>query len=201
MGRNGAGKTTTMKAIMGILKARTGHITFDGNVMDKWSTGQRSRAGISYVPQGRGIFPYLTVYENLLMGFESSPGNKLDNEALEEQYELFPILKTMRKRMAGTLSGGQQQQLALARALVCRPKVLLLDEPTEGIQPSIIYEIESLLISLSQADEISILVVEQFFDFARAVADQFYIMETGQIVESGPIAEFTDDIAKTYLAV
>ena len=201
MGRNGAGKTTAMKAIMGLLKARTGTISLAGEPLDRLTTSQRSRAGISYVPQGRGIFPYLSVYENLLMGFESYPGGKIDHQALEEQFEQFSILKTMRHRVAGTLSGGQQQQLALARALVSRPKLLLLDEPTEGIQPSIVYEIEELLISLSRNSDISILVVEQFLDFARTVADQFYIMETGQIVESGPIANFSDDIATTYLAV
>lgn len=201
LGRNGVGKTTFMKSVMGTIRARNGSVSLDGQSLSGHPASRRARAGIGYVPQGRGIFPYLTVYENLLMGFERAPRQKVDPEAIEEMYTLFPILKTMRRRVAGTLSGGQQQQLAIARALVSRPKLLLLDEPTEGIQPSIMLEIEQVLLNLQERGGISILVVEQFLDFALQVADYFYIMETGAIVQEGPIEAFNDDIAKTYLAV
>lgn len=201
MGRNGAGKTTLMKSIMGIVKAKKGKLEMGDTVLTKRTTGQRARSGIGYVPQGRGIFPYLTVYENILMGFEAATPNKPDNQIIEQMYEQFPVLETMKGRIAGTLSGGQQQQLAIARALVSRPKLLLLDEPTEGIQPSIVFEIEQLIVRLSREMGISVLVVEQFLDFARSVADHFYIMETGQIVEHGMINGFTDVIAKKYLSV
>jgi len=201
LGRNGVGKTTFMKTVMGVVKARHGMIKLSGEDITTYSTSQRARVGIGYVPQGRGIFPYLTVYENLLMGFEATPKRQVEADILEEMYHLFPVLKTMQKRVAGTLSGGQQQQLAIARALVGRPKLLLLDEPTEGIQPSIMLEIEEVIISLQAHSNITILVVEQFLDFALAIADYFYIMETGVIVEQGPIANFNDDLAKLYLAV
>ncbi|MCB0187213.1 MAG: ATP-binding cassette domain-containing protein, partial [Caldilineaceae bacterium] len=137
MGRNGVGKTTLLKSIMGLLKLRRGEMHLDDANMTNWATSQRARAGIGYVPQGRGIFPYLTVYENLLMGFEATDPRQPDLEAVEEVYTTFPVLKEMRKRVAGTLSGGQQQQLAFGRVLARRPSLLLLDEPTEGIQPSI----------------------------------------------------------------
>ncbi len=133
MGRNGVGKSTLLKTIMGLLKVKSGRIQFDGRLITKDSPNKRAQAGIGYVPQGRGIFPYLTVYENLLMGFEAVPAKHVAPDAIEEMYDLFPVLKTMQRRLAGTLSGGQQQQLANARALVSRPKLLVLDEPTEGI--------------------------------------------------------------------
>lgn len=201
LGRNGVGKTTLMKSVMGLLKARQGTIHLAGTDLTTATTSQRARAGIGYVPQGRGIFPYLTVYENLLMGFERAPGNKIDLEALERMFALFPVLKEMRRRVAGTLSGGQQQQLAIARALVRRPKLLLLDEPTEGIQPSIMLEIAEVILKLQAEGNIAILVVEQFLDFALQVADYFYIMETGAIAKEGSIEAFNDEIARTYLAV
>ena len=201
LGRNGVGKTTLMKSIMGLVKARQEVIRLDGTDLTTAATSQRARAGIGYVPQGRGIFPYLTVYENLLMGFERAPRNKIDLEALESMFALFPILKTMRNRVAGTLSGGQQQQLAIARALVCRPKLLLLDEPTEGIQPSIMLEIAEIILKLQAEGDIAILVVEQFLDFALQVAGYFYIMETGTIVKEGSINEFNNEMARVYLAV
>lgn len=201
MGRNGAGKTTFMKSVMGLVKSKQGDVYFGDTPLNRLTTGQRSRAGISYVPQGRGIFPYLTVYENLLMGFESAQPNRPDPAMVQEMYTQFPVLEQMKGRIAGTLSGGQQQQLAIARAIVSRPKLLLLDEPTEGIQPSIVQEIEELIVKFSREMGISVLVVEQFLDFARAVADQFYIMETGQIVEQGDISDFSDQIAQKYLAV
>lgn len=201
LGRNGVGKTTFMKSVMGTVKTRQGEIKLAGKNLSGYPASQRARAGIGYVPQGRGIFPYLTVYENLLMGFERVPRQKLDLSAIEEMYTLFPVLKDMRRRVAGTLSGGQQQQLAIARALVSRPKLLLLDEPTEGIQPSIMLEIEQVILALQDKGSITILVVEQFLDFALQVADYFYIMETGTIVKEGPIEEFNDEVARTYLAV
>ncbi|GAB4421217.1 MAG: urea ABC transporter ATP-binding subunit UrtE [Anaerolineae bacterium] len=201
LGRNGVGKTTFMKSVMGTIRTRQGEIKLAGENLSGYPASQRARAGIGYVPQGRGIFPYLTVYENLLMGFERVPRQKLDLSAIEEMYTLFPVLKDMRRRVAGTLSGGQQQQLAIARALVSRPKLLLLDEPTEGIQPSIMLEIEQVILTLQDQGGIAILVVEQFLDFALQVADYFYIMETGTIVKEGPIEEFNDEVARTYLAV
>ncbi len=201
MGRNGMGKTTLLKAIMGILRARPGRIEWDGADMTTWAPAQRARAGIGYVPQGRGIFPYLTVYENLLMGFEAVPKQRVDLLVIEEMYQLFPVLKEMRKRTAGTLSGGQQQQLAIARALVRRPKLLLLDEPTEGIQPSIMLEIEALIVTLRQQQQMAILLVEQFLDFARSVADRFYLLETGKIVAQGPMQEWSETLVQEYLGV
>jgi urea transport system ATP-binding protein len=201
LGRNGVGKTTLMKTIIGVNSSRKGKIILDGQDLSHYQPNQRAWAGIGYVPQGRGIFPYLSVYENLLMGFEASGKYKFDQAALDEMYELFPVLKEMRQRVAGTLSGGQQQQLAIARALVRCPKLLLLDEPTEGIQPSIMLEIEEVILSLQAHKDISILVVEQFLDFALSIADYFYIMETGHIVEKGSIEQFNDEIAHTYLSV
>ena len=201
MGRNGVGKTTLLKAIMGVLKPWAGSVTFEGQDLTSWSPSQRARAGIGYVPQGRGIFPYLTVYENLLMGLEARGDRQAPADAVEEMYALFPVVKQMRARTAGTLSGGQQQQLALARALVRRPKLLVLDEPTEGIQPSIMLEIEDLILSLKARKQISILLVEQFLDFALGVASYHYIMETGTIVRQGPIEAFDHAAAREYLAV
>jgi urea transport system ATP-binding protein len=201
MGRNGVGKTTLLKAIMGVLKPWAGSVTFEGQDLTPWSPSQRARAGIGYVPQGRGIFPYLTVYENLLMGLEARGDRQAPADAVEEMYALFPVVKQMRARTAGTLSGGQQQQLALARALVRRPKLLVLDEPTEGIQPSIMLEIEDLILSLKARKQISILLVEQFLDFALGVASYHYIMETGTIVRQGPIEAFDHAAAREYLAV
>jgi urea transport system ATP-binding protein len=199
MGRNGVGKTTMLKALMGTLKVRTGSILFDGADMTTMPPHQRARAGIGYVPQGRGIFPYLTVFENLCMGFESVPGARIDPDGIDRMYATFPILKQMSRRVAGTLSGGQQQQLAIARALVRRPRLLLLDEPTEGIQPSIMHEIEDVIVSLQQQGDMAILLVEQFVDFALGVAEHFYVMQTGRIVAEGAVRDFRQEIAKEYL--
>jgi urea transport system ATP-binding protein len=201
MGRNGVGKTTLLKSIMGVLKPSQGQVYWGDAEMTQWSASQRACAGIGYVPQGRGIFPYLTVYENLLMGFEARPGRKPDSGALEEIYGLFPVLKQMRNRLAGALSGGQQQQLAFGRVLVRRPQLLLLDEPTEGIQPSIMHEIEGLILKLHQQGQIAILLVEQFLDFALNVGNYFYMMETGAIVMQGDAAHFDTEAAKEYMAV
>ncbi len=201
LGRNGVGKTTLMKTIMGVVKTRQGKIELDGTDVTTARTSRRAKSGIGYVPQGRGIFPYLSVYENIEMGFEATEGGLVKQDVVEEMYHMFPVLRDMRKRVAGTLSGGQQQQLAIARALASQPKLLLLDEPTEGIQPSIMLEIEEVLLALQEKGGISILLVEQFLDFALAVSDYFYIMETGTIVKEGPLTEFSDDIAKEYLSV
>ncbi|MCS6826191.1 MAG: urea ABC transporter ATP-binding subunit UrtE [Caldilinea sp.] len=203
MGRNGVGKTTLMKSIMGVLKPYSGDIYFEGQRITHWQASQRARSGFGYVPQGRGIFPHLTVYENLLMGFEAAGWMRRDEReaALEEVYSLFPVLKEMRHRMAGALSGGQQQQLAFGRVLLRRPKLLLLDEPTEGIQPSIMLEIEELILRLRERGEMSILLVEQFLDFALNVGSYFYVMETGAIVLEGDVHSFDRAAAKEYLAV
>ena len=201
MGRNGVGKTTLLKAIMGVLKTRTGHIKFQEHDITRSASHVRAQAGIGYVPQGRGIFPYLTVYENLLMGFEALPDKRVDLDAIGEVYELFPVLKIMQARVAGTLSGGQQQQLAIGRVLVRRPKLLLLDEPTEGIQPSIVMEIEHVISNLRDQRSMGILLVEQFLDFALSIADRCYVMEKGSIVFNSPASEFDQSIAKQYLAV
>jgi len=201
MGRNGVGKTTLLKAIMGVLRTRTGQIHFDDKDITRSLSHQRAQAGIGYVPQGRGIFPYLSVYENLLMGFEALPSKRIDQNAIAEVYDLFPVLKTMQARVAGTLSGGQQQQLAIARVLVRRPKLLLLDEPTEGIQPSIVMEIEQVISSLQKQQSMAILLVEQFLDFALSIADRCYVMEKGVIVFNSPASEFDQTVAKQYLAV
>ena len=201
MGRNGVGKSTLLKTIMGLLKAKSGRIQFDGKLITNDAPNKRAQAGIGYVPQGRGIFPYLTVYENLLMGFEAVAAKHVAPDAVQEMYELFPVLKTMQRRLAGTLSGGQQQQLAIARALVSRPKLLVLDEPTEGIQPSIVLEIEKLILSLRQQGNMSILLVEQFLDFALGIADYCYIMEKGSIVSKGPTGDLQQSVVKEYLSV
>ena len=201
LGRNGVGKTTLLKAIMGVLKTRAGRVALDDADLSRATASERARAGIAYVPQGRGIFPYLTVYENLVLGFEALPRRQPNPAALEQMYALFPVLRQMRGRVAGTLSGGQQQQLALARALVREPRVLLLDEPTEGIQPSIMQQIEEVIVELRREGRMAILLVEQFLDFALDVGDHFYVLDTGAVVARGPIADFSADIAHTYLAV
>jgi urea transport system ATP-binding protein len=199
MGRNGVGKTTLIRSIVGLLPLRDGRVELDGRDVSGDEPHRRARAGIGYVPQGRGIFPYLTVRENLLMGFEAVDG--VDPAALEEVETLFPVLARMAGRTAGTLSGGQQQQLAIGRALVRRPRLLLLDEPTEGIQPSIVQEIEDLVRSLREQRETSILLVEQFLDFALAVADRYYVMENGTIVAHGVGSELADHTVREHLAV
>lgn len=201
LGRNGVGKTTLIKSIMGLLRPRTGRVLLGGSDVTHWSPSRRARAGVGYVPQGRGIFPHLTVYENLLIGFEAAPKRKVDAAALEEAYTLFPVLKQMRTRLAGTLSGGQQQQLAFARVLVRRPQLLLLDEPTEGIQPSIMAQIEDLISSLREQGRTSILLVEQYLDFALNVGNYFYVMQTGAIVMHGATSDFDSAAAREYLAV
>ena len=201
MGRNGVGKTTLLKAIMGLLPSIKGELLLDKQPMTRWSPPERARGGIGYVPQGRGIFPYLSVYENLLMGFEAVNHQRVDSEALDHAYTIFPILKQFGKRVAGTLSGGQQQQLAFARVLVRKPDLLLLDEPTEGIQPSIMQEIEELILRLREEGKMTILLVEQFLDFALNVGNYFYVMETGAIVMQGESGHFDAEAAKEFLSV
>jgi urea transport system ATP-binding protein len=202
MGRNGMGKTTLLKAIMGLLRPQQGSIALNDVDITRMLPYRRARAGIGYVPQGRGIFPYLTVYENLLMGLEASPKHtKPLEEIVEEIYAIFPVLKTMTKRVAGTLSGGQQQQLAIGRALMSQPRLLLLDEPTEGIQPNIVEEIEHLIVTLRDTRGITILLVEQFLDFALGVANQCYVIEKGHIVASGEPSQLDTNIIREHLSV
>lgn len=201
IGRNGVGKTTLLKTIMGLLSPRIGQVHYQGSCLTKRPPNQRVRLGIGYVPQGREIIPRLTVGENLLLGFEARPGGRQGNERIpEEIFDLFPILKTMLTRRGGDLSGGQQQQLAIARALVGQPQLLLLDEPTEGIQPSVVLEIEAVVKRIIQETGISVLLVEQHLHFVRQ-ADRYYAMQKGGIVANGFTADLSQDIIQAFLAV
>jgi len=199
LGRNGMGKSTLLKCLMGLLPVRSGTISFQGRDITGFPSYSRVRLGIGYVPQGREIFPRLTVEENLLMGLAARYNG--DARIPDEIYELFPVLKEMRRRRGGDLSGGQQQQLAIARALAGRPKLLILDEPTEGIQPSIIKDIERVIRRLAQGGEMAILLVEQYYDFARSLADHFYVMARGEIVKSGKGRDLDAENARSYLAL
>ncbi len=207
MGRNGVGKTTTLRTITGLLPVRTGAILFGGKPIHALPTDQRARLGIGYVPQGRDIFPHLTVEENLRVGLVVHSRKGADAAAaLERVFELFPVLKEMLARKGGVLSGGQQQQLAIGRALLCDPKLLILDEPTEGIQPSIIEQIGDTLrrlrtIPRPDGTGLAILLVEQYVDFCRAVADRYYALDRGTVVSSGAIADLTDEVVRTHLQV
>ena len=224
LGRNGVGKTTLLKCLMGLVPARTGAITFDGKDITGAASHARVKAGIGYVPQGREIFPRLTVEENLRMGLATKPGGTPIPERI---FEMFPVLKQMLKRRGGDLSGGQQQQLAIGRALAFGPKLLILDEPTEGIQPSIIKDIERAIRvvaaskpNLDQAKksaerqevmdaiqkvaatgEVAILLVEQYYDFARSLADQYLLMERGEIIRRGAGADMDKDGVRELLSV
>jgi urea transport system ATP-binding protein len=200
IGRNGVGKTTLLKTIMGLLKPRTGSIKITGEIINNISTDKRARLGIGYVPQGREIIPRLTVKENLLLGFEARLQRPKNPEIPEEIFSLFPVLKTMLDRLGGDLSGGQQQQLAIARALMGKPRLLLLDEPTEGIQPSIILEIESAVRRIIETTGISVLLVEQHLHFVRQ-ADWYYAMQKGGIVAAGETSELSKDVIQRFLAV
>jgi urea transport system ATP-binding protein len=199
MGRNGVGKTTLLKTITGRLPARSGKVSFGDREVTKLPSFRRARLGLGYAPQGREIFGQLTVYENLLIGLDGCRNG--DRSVPEEIFDLFPVLKQMLRRKGGDLSGGQQQQLAIGRALVSKPTMLLLDEPTEGIQPSIIQEIERAIRRLRDRGTVGILLVEQYLDFAQRLADAFAVMEKGEIVTRGPIAELTPDVIKRHLAV
>ena len=200
IGRNGVGKSTLLKTIMGLLKPRSGTINLAGELINSKSPDQRAKLGIGYIPQGREIIPRLTVKENLLLGLEARKKQVKKAEIPEEVFSLFPVLKTMLSRMGGDLSGGQQQQLAIARALMGEPQLLVLDEPTEGIQPSIILEIEAAVRRIVETTGISVLLVEQHLHFVRQ-ADYYYAMQKGGIVASGSTAELSQDVIQRFLAV
>ncbi len=199
LGRNGVGKTTLLRSIIGLNKLNKGSIVYDSKDISKDPTYQRSRKGIAYIPQGREIIPYLSVLDNLKLGFAAS--RKKVQKIPGEIFEFFPMLKQHLNRQGGLLSGGQQQQLAIARGLMCNPKIMLLDEPTEGIQPSIVQEIEDTLRRINQDKGITIMVVEQKIEFARLLAKKFFIMEKGAIVTQGSTQDLTDSLLHRYLAV
>lgn len=184
LGRNGVGKTTLLKCLMGLLPAKSGDIIWQGKTINRYKPHQRVQDGIAYVPQGREIFPRLTVEENLLMGLSRFSGTQ-GSRVPQEIYQLFPVLQEMKGRRGGDLSGGQQQQLAIGRALASKPKLLILDEPTEGIQPSVIKEIGAVIRQLAQRGEMAILLVEQFYDFAAELADSYLVMSRGEIIQQG----------------
>ncbi|AFY72275.1 urea ABC transporter, ATP-binding protein UrtE [Synechococcus sp. PCC 7502] len=203
IGRNGVGKTTLLKTLMGLIKPRGGYINFDGKAIANKTSDQRARMGIGYVPQGREVIPRLTVKENLILGLEALTDRqktKPSKDIPEEIFELFPVLKTMLSRLGGDLSGGQQQQLAIARALMGKPKLLVLDEPTEGIQPSIILEIEAAVRKIVATTGLSVLLVEQHLHFVKQ-ADRYYAMQKGSIVSSGATSELSNDVIQQFLAV
>ncbi|BBH44094.1 urea ABC transporter ATP-binding subunit UrtE [Pseudomonas sp. KU43P] len=184
LGRNGVGKTTLLRCLMGLVPPREGSVEWEGKTITTLKPQQRVQAGIAYVPQGREIFPRLTVEENLLMGLSRFSAREA-REVPAFIYELFPVLEQMKQRRGGDLSGGQQQQLAIGRALASRPRLLILDEPTEGIQPSVIKEIGAVIRRLAERGDMAILLVEQFYDFAEALADQYLVMARGEIIQRG----------------
>jgi urea transport system ATP-binding protein len=199
MGRNGMGKTTLLKCVMGLLPATSGSVTFDGVDLLKCHAEERARIGIGYVPQGREIFSHLTVQENLSVGLGV---RKNGTRAIPPRiFDLFPVLKQMLNRRGGDLSGGQQQQLAIGRALVLEPKLLILDEPTEGIQPNIVHEIGDIVLKLNKEEGLAVLLVEQKLPFARRVASEFSILANGRRVAAGSIGELTDDVVRAHLSV
>ena len=198
MGRNGVGKTTLLRAVMGLLPVRSGEIVFDSQDIARRPAYTRADIGIGYVPQGREIFPLMTVEENLMVGLSNAGrGARLPARI----FELFPVLKTMLGRRGGDLSGGQQQQLAIGRALAIDPKLLILDEPNEGIQPNIVQQIGEVITHLNREEGLTVLLVEQKLPFARRVASRFNIMEKGRIVAGGEIGELSDDLVQAHLAV
>src|SRR5215510_351224 len=196
LGRNGVGKTTLLKCLAGLLPARSGSIHFDGKDVTKLPPYQRARLGFGYVPQGREIFPRLTVEENLRLGLATAPSSTPIPKRI---FDMFPVFGEMMHRRGGDLSGGQQQQLAIGRALAMSPKLLVLDEPTEGIQPSIIKDIERAIRALAATGEMAILLVEQYYDFARSLADQYLVMERGEIVARGRGADMDADGVRALL--
>ncbi len=199
LGRNGVGKTSLLRAIIGLQSIATGQIKWHGEDITRLSSHDRARRNIAYVPQGREIFPLLTVEENLRTGFAALP--KPLRTIPDDVFELFPILQDMLTRRGGDLSGGQQQQLAIARALVTRPRLILLDEPTEGIQPSIIKEIERVIRHLRGKGEMAILLVEQYFDFARGLADTYTVMDRGSVVLAGNKEDMVESDVRRRLTV
>jgi len=200
LGRNGVGKTTLLKCLMGVLPVAAGDITFEGRDITRLRPHQRAALGIAYVPQGRDIFARLTVEENLRMGMAIRSGRKA-SVIKDEVYDLFPVLRDMLHRRGGDLSGGQQQQLAIARALLAEPELIILDEPTEGIQPSIIKDIGRVIGLLRRRGDIGILLCEQYFDFARELSDTFVVMSRGEVVASGVQADMDSAEVRKHLAV
>ncbi len=198
LGRNGVGKTTLLRSLMGVVRVAAGSVRLDGRDITHAAPYERVRAGIGYVPQGREIFPRLTVEENLLMGLATRPARTAIPERI---FEMFPVLRSMMQRRGGDLSGGQQQQLAIGRALAMNPRLLILDEPTEGIQPSIIKDIERAIRRLAESGDMSILLVEQYYDFARSLADHYVVMERGEVVMQGLGADMERDRVRERLAV
>ena len=203
LGRNGMGKTTLLKCLMGLLPVKSGAIEFDGKDLTRMRPDQRARAGIGYVPQGREIFSRLSVAENLKIAIEATPAARRNGERAVPDwiYETFPILEAFAHRRGGDLSGGQQQQLAIARALVTRPTLLILDEPTEGISPIVIHQIERVIASLAARRTMAILLVEQDYDFARSLADRYFVIQRGEIVREGPGDRMDADGLRELLAV
>jgi urea transport system ATP-binding protein len=198
LGRNGVGKTTLLKCVMGLLRIQSGSISLNGQRIDGLRPDARARLGLGYVPQGREVFPRLTVEENLRMGLAAGPKSRT---IPEELFELFPGLEQMLRRRGGDLSGGQQQQLAIARALAAGPQLLMLDEPTEGIQPSIVKDIERVIRRLAARGDMAILLVEQYYDFARSLADRYAVMSRGQIIRAGQGAEMEAGGVRELLTV
>ncbi|MFO0699465.1 MAG: urea ABC transporter ATP-binding subunit UrtE [Nitrospira sp.] len=204
MGRNGVGKTTTLKTLTGLLPVRGGKITFDGAEITHDRTDLRARKGLAYVPQGREIIPHLTVYQNLQLGYWNRPvisGDVSEKEAFDEVYQLFPKLPQILHRPGGVLSGGEQQQLAIGRAILSSPKLLLLDEPTEGIQPSIVDQIEDVIIGFKQSRRFAILLVEQGLHFAARLAEKYVIMAKGAVMAQGKSNELSADMVRQHLTV
>jgi len=199
LGRNGVGKTSLMQSITGRHIAKSGVVTWEGENITRLPAADRARKGIAYVPQGRQIFSQLTVKENLQSGFAVLPRSQ--RKIPDEVFDLFPILRTMTHRRGGDLSGGQQQQLSIARALIMKPRLLILDEPTEGIQPSIIKDIHNVITILKQQGEMAILLVEQYFEFARDLGDQYAVMDRGQVVLSGAIDTMNETEVREFLTV
>ncbi|KRP03989.1 MAG: urea ABC transporter ATP-binding subunit UrtE [Proteobacteria bacterium] len=203
LGKNGMGKTTLLKTIMGLMNKTEGSINLAGKDISKLKTNDRAKEGLGYVPQGRGIMPQFTIEENMIVGTFARDKDSANN--LEEDFEftlkLFPILKKFWKRRGGDLSGGQQQQLAIARALLTKPKILILDEPTEGIQPNVVEEIENVLIKLNKEFNLTIIIVEQNVNFIKKAANNFSILERGRIVEEGDSSKITNNLVEKYLTI
>ncbi len=204
MGRNGVGKTTTLKTLTGLLPVRSGTITFGGQDITHEKTDRRAKGGLAYVPQGREIIPHLTVRENLLLGYWNRPvvsGDVTEQAAFDEVYHLFPKLTQILSRPGGVLSGGEQQQLAIGRAILSRPTLLLLDEPTEGIQPSIVDQIEDVIIGFKQSRRFAILLVEQGLHFAARLAEKYVVMAKGAVMAAGKSDQLNADMVRQHLTV
>ncbi|WP_293914771.1 urea ABC transporter ATP-binding subunit UrtE [Deinococcus sp.] len=202
IGRNGVGKTTLLRTITGLHPVTAGGVRLNGEQVENSPAFERARSGLAYVPQGRGLFSHLSVHENLLMGLPALSGRETARREIPELvYDLFPICRDMASRKAGNLSGGQQQQVAIGRALVTQPRYLLLDEPTEGIQPSIVQEIEAALTRVRRELRVAVLLVEQYLDFAWAFADRYYVMQKGRMVETGLTADTPTGDVQRYLGV